>query len=122
MLLSGRRAALVGLAVALAVPMTMTASAANAATIHRYCDTSVYCTIIHSTSVRETITIKVDLGGAGTSGQTLIVQNRLGDVVCQRSVPYGVSMLTTYCTVPGGTFTVGIPASASHPANLYVYD
>jgi recombination DNA repair RAD52 pathway protein len=59
MLLSRRRAALVGLAVALAVPMTMTASAANAATIHRYCDTSVYCTIIHSTSVRKTITIKV---------------------------------------------------------------
>ncbi|MGN6300050.1 MAG: hypothetical protein ACTHN8_03045 [Angustibacter sp.] len=50
------------------------------------------------------------------------MQNRYGDVICQRSVPYGVAMLTDYCTVPGGTFTVGIPASSSHPANLYVYD
>ena len=74
------------------------------------------------TSGRKTITIKVDLGGPGTSGQTLQVQNRYGDVICQRSVPYGVAMLTDYCTVPGGTFTVGIPASSSYPANLYVYD
>jgi hypothetical protein len=123
MLRSRRRAAaLVGVAAALAVPMSLTASAANAATIHRYCDTSVYCTIIHSTTSRKTITIKVDLGGPGTFGQTLMVENRYGDVICHRDVPYGVSMLTDYCTVPGGTFTVGISATATHPANLYVYD